>query len=154
MAQPRSEIITQLEQVKELGEAVIVLTQSDLLDSAQIGSLKCLVSLRFENTDGVVTSSVENRGTDTLKKIIEQKAVDSQTGESAIVGSTMLRTGQSLTEASASIESAIEAATLGLGEEIVASEVRSALDSIGLIVGTIYTDDILDVVFGQFCIGK
>ena len=154
MAQPRSEIITQLEQVKELGEAVIVLTQSDLLDSAQIGSLKYLVSLRFENTDGVVTSSVENRGTDTLKKIIEQKAVDSQTGESAIVGSTMLRTGQSLTEASASIESAIEAATLGLGDEIVASEVRSALDSIGLIVGTIYTDDILDVVFGQFCIGK
>jgi tRNA modification GTPase len=40
------------------------------------------------------------------------------------------------------------------GDELVAVEVRIALDEIGKITGTIYTDDILDVVFGKFCVGK
>ena len=47
-----------------------------------------------------------------------------------------------------------ELAEQGGGEELVAVEIRLALDGIGKITGTIYTDDILDVVFRQFCIGK
>jgi len=42
----------------------------------------------------------------------------------------------------------------GLGEEIVAAEIRIALVELGKVVGTIYTDDILDRVFSRFCIGK
>ena len=40
------------------------------------------------------------------------------------------------------------------GQEIVAAEIRQALDALGQIVGTVYNDDILDLVFGRFCIGK
>jgi tRNA modification GTPase len=38
--------------------------------------------------------------------------------------------------------------------ELLALELRLALDDLGRIVGAVYTEDLLDRVFGQFCIGK
>ena len=53
-----------------------------------------------------------------------------------------------------SIEQAISVAQSNLGEELVAADLRLALDQLGQIIGVVYTDDILDQIFGQFCIGK
>jgi tRNA modification GTPase len=39
-------------------------------------------------------------------------------------------------------------------QEIVAAEMRIALDELGRVVGAIYTDDILERIFDRFCIGK
>jgi tRNA modification GTPase len=36
----------------------------------------------------------------------------------------------------------------------VAAEVRMALDGLAQVAGAVYTDDVLDRVFGKFCIGK
>lgn len=38
--------------------------------------------------------------------------------------------------------------------ELIALEVRGALDELGELVGAIYTDDLLDRIFSRFCIGK
>ena len=38
--------------------------------------------------------------------------------------------------------------------ELLALELRTALDQIGEMTGAIYTNDLLDRVFGRFCIGK
>ncbi len=38
--------------------------------------------------------------------------------------------------------------------EILAMELRSALDQLGAMVGAVYTDDLLDRIFSRFCIGK
>jgi tRNA modification GTPase len=38
--------------------------------------------------------------------------------------------------------------------ELLALELRLALDALGRIVGAVYTEDLLDRVFSQFCIGK
>ena len=40
------------------------------------------------------------------------------------------------------------------GEELVAAEVRVALDELGKVAGDVYTDDVLDRIFSRFCIGK
>ena len=40
------------------------------------------------------------------------------------------------------------------GEELVAAEVRAALDEIGRAAGAVYTEDVLDRIFSRFCIGK
>ena len=40
------------------------------------------------------------------------------------------------------------------GDELIAVDLREALDQLGVILGVIYTDDILDRVFSKFCIGK
>jgi tRNA modification GTPase len=41
-----------------------------------------------------------------------------------------------------------------LDEVILASELRSALDYLGEIVGEFSSEDLLNHIFGQFCIGK
>ena len=38
--------------------------------------------------------------------------------------------------------------------EVVALQLRGALDELGEMVGAIYTDDLLDRIFSRFCIGK
>ncbi len=38
--------------------------------------------------------------------------------------------------------------------ELMALELRSALDDLGSMVGAVYTDDLLDRIFSRFCIGK
>ncbi|MBF0323842.1 MAG: tRNA uridine-5-carboxymethylaminomethyl(34) synthesis GTPase MnmE [Alphaproteobacteria bacterium] len=42
----------------------------------------------------------------------------------------------------------------GLGLELAAEEVRAAAGAIGRISGRVDVEDVLDVVFGEFCIGK
>jgi tRNA modification GTPase len=38
--------------------------------------------------------------------------------------------------------------------ELLALELRGALDQLGAMVGAVYTDDLLDRIFSRFCIGK
>ncbi|MFL5339325.1 MAG: tRNA uridine-5-carboxymethylaminomethyl(34) synthesis GTPase MnmE, partial [Gemmataceae bacterium] len=38
--------------------------------------------------------------------------------------------------------------------ELLALELRGAIDQLGEMVGAVYTDDLLDRIFSRFCIGK
>jgi tRNA modification GTPase len=38
--------------------------------------------------------------------------------------------------------------------ELLALELRGALEQLGEMVGTVYTDDLLDRIFSRFCVGK
>jgi tRNA modification GTPase len=38
--------------------------------------------------------------------------------------------------------------------ELLALELRGALEELGVMVGAVYTDDLLDRIFSRFCIGK
>jgi tRNA modification GTPase len=48
----------------------------------------------------------------------------------------------------------VEALTAGLTLELAALDLRIAVNAVGEIVGKTTTEDLLDVIFGQFCIGK
>jgi tRNA modification GTPase len=67
---------------------------------------------------------------------------------------TAERCRDALKNATLALEEALRASQTGTGEEIVAGEIRLALDEIGQVAGVVYTDDILDVLFSRFCIGK
>jgi tRNA modification GTPase len=45
-------------------------------------------------------------------------------------------------------------AVVGAGEELAAEDLRSAANSLGRLLGRVDVEDILDVIFRQFCIGK
>ena len=100
------------------------------------------------------TSSVNGQGIDELKLAIGHLAVTLQNAESSVVASTAARAKTGLRLAAESIERATQANHASMGEELVAAEIRVALDQLSQVVGTVYTDDILDIVFGKFCIGK
>ena len=42
----------------------------------------------------------------------------------------------------------------GLGEELVAEELRGAADCLGRLLGRVDVEDVLDAIFREFCIGK
>lgn len=59
-----------------------------------------------------------------------------------------------LATAGEDLERAREAAEMGLGHELIAVDLRSALDHLGTLTGAITDDDILNRIFGDFCVGK
>lgn len=133
-------------------DTIISITKSDLVVSGWV----CGV-MANAHRNGIVcvkNSSATGASLPELRDRMAILLVQQQSTESPIVASTLIRTAASLALAEKSVELAIDAASENAGEELIASEIRQALDELGRVVGTIYTDDILDVVFGQFCIGK
>jgi len=53
-----------------------------------------------------------------------------------------------------SLEKSLESINADLSPEFIAVDLRDALDSLGLIIGATYTEDILERIFNEFCIGK
>jgi tRNA modification GTPase len=69
---------------------------------------------------------------------------------SGLIGRARQR--QLLQEAVASLQCSLE--VLGEGEELAAEHLRIAAHSLGRLLGRVDVEDILDVIFREFCIGK
>ena len=67
---------------------------------------------------------------------------------------TGARCKSALSQAGDSLAYARQATLDSAGEEIVASELRLALEQIAEVAGTVANNDILDALFSRFCIGK
>lgn len=59
-----------------------------------------------------------------------------------------------LTDIRTAVERMQENLRAGITADLLAEDVRTALFALGNLTGTISTDDILDNIFGKFCIGK
>ena len=73
-------------------------------------------------------------------------------GEAGVIG--RLRHRQLLEQAANLLRGSIELADRGAGEELVAEELRLAGRAVGRLLGRVDVEDILDVIFQEFCIGK
>ncbi len=67
---------------------------------------------------------------------------------------TNQRQKQAAIETQKSIHSALQILKKKASEEIIAEDLKNALYSLGLIVGETTTEDLLDNIFSNFCIGK
>jgi tRNA modification GTPase len=105
-------------------------------------------------SDAIETSSQTGAGLDTLRAALRRLIADDVPSESQVVGVTAVRCRESLRRAATQLAAARAAVETSAGEEIVAAEIRTALDELGQVVGAVYTDDILDRIFSRFCIGK
>jgi len=63
-----------------------------------------------------------------------------------------VRQRELLEQAAASLEQSMSA--VNQGEEFAAEELRSAAFALGRLLGQVDVEDILDVIFRDFCIGK
>ena len=103
--------------------------------------------------DAVATSSLTGAGLAELRRAIYQR-INENLVSSDVVAGTAIRCSESLRQAAAAVQRAQQAATDSAGEEIVAAEIRTALDDLAQVVGAVYTEDILNRIFSRFCIGK
>jgi tRNA modification GTPase len=119
-----------------------VLTKSDLPRRSDL------------HTEAISTSSRSGAGLDALRRAIRRELEISLASDAARVAATALRCRESLRLAAEGLARARDLACHELGEELVAAEVRAALNELGQVVGAVYTDDLLDRIFSRFCIGK
>ncbi|TPK71844.1 tRNA uridine-5-carboxymethylaminomethyl(34) synthesis GTPase MnmE [Mesorhizobium sp. B2-4-15] len=99
----------------------------------------------------LVISILNGTGVDALVAEIGQRAADAA-GDLGDVLPSRLRHVELLGEANRHLLRATEAGATG--QELRAEELRLAADRLGRIVGAIDVEDMLDVIFAQFCIGK
>lgn len=104
-------------------------------------------------SDALLTSAKTGRGMAALRMHITETLAQNELAADAVF-STAVRCQDSLRLADESLLRARKLASAGGNEELVALEVRAALEGIGQVVGAVYTDDILDRIFSRFCIGK
>jgi tRNA modification GTPase len=103
----------------------------------------------------IAVSARTGRGLDELRARISAALGARAAGQRQWIGASAARCQDSLRAAAESLHRAV-AGALGhsTGEELIAVELRLALDRLGEIVGAVYTDDLLDRIFSKFCIGK
>jgi len=102
----------------------------------------------------IETSSMTSAGLDRLRQRLGVLAAECRHGGEQGVAATAVRCGESLRRAAAHLGEARRLSQTCAGEELVAVTIRAALDELGKVVGAVYTDDILDLIFSRFCIGK
>ncbi|GAB6165827.1 tRNA uridine-5-carboxymethylaminomethyl(34) synthesis GTPase MnmE [Thermostilla marina] len=88
-----------------------------------------------------------------LRRLIARRLTESA-DSSALVPATAARCRKALLEARRALTEALRLADDSPAEELIAAELRVALDQLGEIVGAVYTDELLDRIFSRFCIGK
>jgi tRNA modification GTPase len=103
--------------------------------------------------DPIVTSAATGFGLESLRVAIAHSIRCEET-ERTLPAGTAARCRGSLRRAREALEQASECLARGDGEELVAFDLRSAVEELGKIVGAVVTDDILDRIFRRFCIGK
>ena len=81
-----------------------------------------------------------------------QKSLKEASTEQTLV--TNLRHWQALTAANKALASVRTGLDSGIPSDLLAQDLREAIDSLGEIVGVITSDDVLGEIFGRFCIGK
>jgi tRNA modification GTPase len=104
--------------------------------------------------NAVETSAHAGRGLDALLAGLRQAISKTQAAAGDVVTSTADRCRESVDLAAAAIRRAEDIVSSGQGDELLAAELRLALDELGKVVGAVYTDDVLDRIFSRFCIGK
>lgn len=104
--------------------------------------------------DVVDISVLCHQGINEVEKQIETIFFSGEIDFSEAIVISNLRHKESLIKTQDALLSAIKSLQKNMSDEFVAADLRQALSSIGEIVGETVTEDILERIFSQFCVGK
>lgn len=119
------------------------LSCDDTVDIASLGAIEM-----------VEISAKHQTGIDTLKTVIFKKITSDSEQWEEDACSPNLRHQVALKQAKEAAQRVIATLQSGLTNDLIAVDVQECLECLGDIVGETTTDDVLDVVFEKFCLGK
>jgi tRNA modification GTPase len=102
----------------------------------------------------VAVSCKEARGLDALIAAMVRLVMQGAEGPREGAMLTKLRHWEALQHAGDAVNRALQGMEAGLSGEFIALDLREGLEWLGEIVGLNYTEDLLDKIFSEFCIGK
>jgi tRNA modification GTPase len=124
---------------------IIVINKADL--PRRIGPIN-------DTAQKVEVSCTSGAGLDALREMIAGMVTKDGTVAAENGWAVNERHRSELELTRAAVERALETAGVSLSPELIALDLRDALDHLGMIIGATYTDDILERIFNDFCIGK
>ena len=137
--------------MNEVGEKprLVVLNKSDLPAVWPQDQIKNFLA----GEQPITLSAKTLEGFESLTEALHQKATGGErTGESLVI--TRERHRYHLQQAAEALHNASETLAEGLSEELIAVDITLAMEHLGSILGKTFEEDLLDKIFGQFCIGK
>ncbi len=136
---------------REAAAAILVVNKCDLparLTRAQLEAV-------CPDHGGIVDISATMRiGLAGLRGMIRDRLMTNQLESRDGVLVTNLRHADACSRALLGVEQALQSATADRAGELIAVDLRLAADALGEITGVITTDEILERIFSEFCIGK
>ncbi len=130
---------------------VVILNKDDLPQKIPIDEVKN----RFIDDPIVSISALQGKGIDNLKKTIYTSLIQQDiraTPGHLIVANIRHKTA--LTQIRDNLSNGMKGLEEGVSLEFIAFEIRSALEVLGELVGETTSEEILNRIFDQFCIGK
>lgn len=140
------EIISEVKERK----GIVVLNKTDcpvLIEAEEVKSL--LPEHKLINI-----SAIHRSGLDNLREAIIQTVLGGEIIASDSLMVSNIRHQQALSAAIKSLKEAVATVEAGGSPELIALDLREAMDQASLISGETVTEDILDHIFANFCIGK
>ncbi len=128
---------------------ICVLNKSDLSEGIDRARVEKLAGGQL-----VSTSATTGRGIADLERAVADSVFSDRLvpPEDALVASA--REAECLKRARTAIDAFTAALQRGIDLEVAAIDLRDAMNALGEVTGEITTEDLLDRIFGQFCIGK
>jgi tRNA modification GTPase len=99
----------------------------------------------------LATSAVTGEGLDELRRLVADRA---RAHARPALAPSLSRCRHHVAACLKHLQQAHGAVLFEEPPELLALELRGALDELGEMVGAVYTDDLLDRIFSRFCIGK
>lgn len=118
---------------------------------------KCDLPSRLElptGADTVAVSCLTGEGVEALKDAIRSRVWGGEIRAEMLEATINARHQDALRRARVSLDQTREAMSIGQPLELVALDLRMAVNAVGEIVGKTTTEDLLDSIFSTFCIGK
>ncbi len=108
--------------------------------------------IEWENV--VHISAKEKQGLDTLREAIDRVVWKKGPPSKEEIVITQHRHYEALKNAITSCEQVIAGLRQGLSPELICSDLRNALNELGMIIGSNVNEEILSAIFSKFCLGK
>jgi tRNA modification GTPase len=145
-----------LEFEKELSDFnyFVIINKIDLVSEKESKELEKKLLERLEQNKIHKISALKSWGIEELKDKIASEVFFSKKGLDQEVLITNLRHKDTLSRAVQALGLAKGSFLKNMSFEFVALDLRVALDAVGEITGKVVTEDILNKIFSEFCIGK
>ena len=139
------EVIQEIQNNKK--KTIVLLNKIDLERKIELDEFGLENILEISAKDNIGIEDMEER---IYSYIVEEKVEDSS--EKLII--TNIRHKTALEKTKDAIRNIFETIDAGMPMDLISVDLKEALDSLSEITGEISSEDILDHVFGNFCVGK
>jgi tRNA modification GTPase len=129
---------------------IVVVNKADCIQRLEVDTIRTM----WPGAPVVVTSTVTGFGLPELEETIADLVLAGRTLQSESVLVTSARHQEALRRAAEHLQASLVPLGQGLPLDFVSIDLRAAYDALGEVTGETASDDLLDRIFSEFCIGK